>query len=223
MTDRSDTWMPFYVGDYLAATTRLSTEQHGAYMLLLIDYWRNGPPPDDNAVLTQITKLSPASWRKARKALIGFFEARDGLLIQKRAERERLRAADITEKRRRAGEASAKARANGQQGCQQTGNKRSTHVGTNGQQNGRPLQSHTPLEHKGSNGGDSDKQFWDSAKAYLGPKKASLIGQWVRDHGKEQTASAITAAQLERAVNPVEFIQGRFRKAGTYDPDRITV
>lgn len=70
---------------------------------------------------------------------------------------------------------------------------------------------------------DSDKQFWDAAKAYLGKAKASLIGQWVRDHGKEQTAAAITAAQLERAVNPIEFIQGRFRKVNTYDPDRITV
>jgi hypothetical protein len=49
-------------------------------------------------------------------------------------------------------------------------------------------------------------------KAYLGPKKASLIGQWVRDHGKEETASAITAAQLERAVEPVEFIQARFAR-----------
>lgn len=208
MTDRTDTWMPFYVGDYLAATTRLSTEQHGAYMLLLIDYWRNGPPPDDNAVLAQITKLSPASWRKARKALIGFFEVRDGALTQKRAERERARAIDITEKRRKAGEASARARAKGQQ----NGSTCPTHVGTNGQQTGRPSQSHTPLEQESSNGADSDRQFWIAAKSYLGPKKASLIGQWVRDHGKEQTAAAITAAQLDRAVDPIEFIQGRFRK-----------
>lgn len=209
MVDRSDTWMPLYVGDYLAATTRLSAEQHGAYLLLLLDYWRNGPPPNDDAVIAQITRLPFARWKKTKPAIIGFFEIRDGLLIQKRAERERNRAADITEKRRKAGEASAKARANGQQ----SGNKRSTHVAANGQQNARPLQSHTPLEHKeGSNGADSDKRFWDEAKAYLGPKKASLIGQWVRDHGKQETASAITAAQLERAVDPIEFIQGRFRK-----------
>ena len=59
---------------------------------------------------------------------------------------------------------------------------------------------------------DSDRAFWSSAKAYLGPKNASLIGRWVRDHGREATASAISAAQVERAVDPVEFIQGRFRK-----------
>ncbi|MBO9624151.1 MAG: DUF1376 domain-containing protein [Sphingomonas sp.] len=61
---------------------------------------------------------------------------------------------------------------------------------------------------------DSDKAFWDNAKAYLGPKNASLIGKCVRDFGKAETASAITAAQLERAVNPAEFILGRLRKGG---------
>lgn len=58
---------------------------------------------------------------------------------------------------------------------------------------------------------DPDKKFWSDAKAYLGPSKASLIGKWVKDHGREATASAIAAAQVERAVDPVQFIQGRFR------------
>jgi hypothetical protein len=59
---------------------------------------------------------------------------------------------------------------------------------------------------------DPDKIFWDGAKAYLGKSKASKIGQWVRDHGREQTAAAIAAAQVERAVEPVSFIEGRFRR-----------
>lgn len=58
---------------------------------------------------------------------------------------------------------------------------------------------------------DSDQEFWEAAKAYLGASKASLIGKWVKDHGKTRTAEAITAAQLDRAVNPIEFIQGHFR------------
>lgn len=56
-------------------------------------------------------------------------------------------------------------------------------------------------------GASSDKQFWDSAKAYLGKSKGSLIGKWCRDHGKDRTAQAITAAQLERAVEPVAYIE----------------
>lgn len=58
---------------------------------------------------------------------------------------------------------------------------------------------------------DPDTKFWADAKAYLGGGKASLIGKWVKDHGREATAAAIAAAQVERAVDPVGFIQGRFR------------
>jgi uncharacterized protein YdaU (DUF1376 family) len=134
----SDTWMPFFVGDYLSATTRLTTEQHGAYVLLLLDYWKNGPPPNDDAVLAQIARLSPQSWKKARPALIGFFEQRAGHLIQRRVEKERQRAAENVEKRSKAGKASAEARAKAKDG----GITCSTHVATgdaaNAQQNVRP-------------------------------------------------------------------------------------
>lgn len=58
---------------------------------------------------------------------------------------------------------------------------------------------------------DPDKAFWAASKAYLGPSKASMIGKWVKAHGREATAAAIAAAQVERAVDPVGFIQGRFR------------
>ena len=59
-----------------------------------------------------------------------------------------------------------------------------------------------------------DKVFWDSAKAYLGGSKASLIGKWVRDYGREETAKAIAAAQVERAVDPVSYISRILHKRG---------
>jgi uncharacterized protein YdaU (DUF1376 family) len=104
---RADTWMPFYVGDYLSATGRLTTEQHGAYLLILLDYWKNGPPPNDDAVLAALARLSPSAWRKAKPALLGFFDVREGLLIQKRVEKERERTATVTEERSKAGKAGA--------------------------------------------------------------------------------------------------------------------
>jgi uncharacterized protein YdaU (DUF1376 family) len=104
---RADTWMPFYVGDYLSATGRLTTEQHGAYLLILLDYWKNGSPPNDDAVLAALARLSPSAWRKAKPALLGFFDVRDGLLIQKRVEKERERTANVTEERSKAGKAGA--------------------------------------------------------------------------------------------------------------------
>lgn len=163
MAVRSDTWMPFYVGDYLSATGRLTTEQHGAYLLILLDYWKNGPPPNDDAVLCQIARLSPAAWRKAKPALLGFFDITDGLLIQKRVERERARAAEVSDERSKAGKVGAAKR--WQRGKQKNG-KRIANANdlplANGQQNDAPSQSHTcSSEQVVSPNGDSSAEPTD--------------------------------------------------------------
>jgi predicted transcriptional regulator len=65
---------------------------------------------------------------------------------------------------------------------------------------------------------NSDKEFWANAVAYLGGEsKRSLIGKWCKDYGKPATAAAITAAQLDRAIEPVAFIIGTLRKGGNAD------
>ena len=61
----------------------------------------------------------------------------------------------------------------------------------------------------------SDKEFWDRSKAYLGKSKSGMIGKWVRDYGKDQTARAITSAQIERAVDPVPYIERALRNGAT--------
>jgi hypothetical protein len=58
----------------------------------------------------------------------------------------------------------------------------------------------------------SDKIFWDGAVSYLGGKR-SLIGKWCKQYGKPETGRAITAAQLERAVDPVSYIERTLRRA----------
>ncbi len=53
---------------------------------------------------------------------------------------------------------------------------------------------------------DSDAKFWSDAKAYLGSNRGGLINKWLRENPKAEVAKAITAAQLERAVDPPAYI-----------------
>jgi uncharacterized protein YdaU (DUF1376 family) len=85
-------WMPLFIGDYLAETSRLTTEQHGAYMLLIMDYWRNGPPPDDPQVLAQIARLTLDAWSNAQAMLKHIFSIEDGVWRHKRIDAELLAA-----------------------------------------------------------------------------------------------------------------------------------
>jgi hypothetical protein len=58
--------------------------------------------------------------------------------------------------------------------------------------------------------GASDKNFWDNSKAYLKPHSSNpgaLIGKWCKGGRQADVAKAITAAQLERAVDPIAYIE----------------
>lgn len=85
---KTDIWMPLYIGDYLSATSRLTTEQHGAYFLILMDYWKNGPPPNDDKVLAQITRMPFDAWCNASSTIKSYFKHVDGMLIHARVETE---------------------------------------------------------------------------------------------------------------------------------------
>lgn len=86
--------MPVYIGDYLADTMHLTTEQHGAYLLLLFHLWRRGFLADRDQTLARICGLGEDAWSNARPVLEEFFEVRDGLWRHGRVERERSRIAE---------------------------------------------------------------------------------------------------------------------------------
>ena len=65
--------MPMYWDAYLADTTHLTTEEHGAYMLLLAAMWRrDGSVPDDDKDNARIIGLTVAKWRKIKARLSVF-------------------------------------------------------------------------------------------------------------------------------------------------------
>lgn len=104
MTKKADTWMPLYVGEYLADTTNLNTEQHGAYFLMLLAAWkRGGKIPNDDGQLASITKLSIARWRAHRAILLELFREEGGALVHKRVTQEREKAQAISDKKSKVG------------------------------------------------------------------------------------------------------------------------
>jgi len=109
---KTDIWLPLYIGDYLADTAHLSTEQHGAYLLLLMHYWRKGPLPTDLWQVILITKLHSTKARGIVQALLEefFTIGEDGLWHQKRLDAEKSRWNAKSEKSREHAKRAAVAR-----------------------------------------------------------------------------------------------------------------
>jgi uncharacterized protein YdaU (DUF1376 family) len=90
---KTDIWMPFYIADYYRDTMHLSTVQHGAYCLLLLNYWvRQAALPDDNDYLANVTRLSLEQWLGHRPSLCLFFSVGNGRWVHGRVEKEILKA-----------------------------------------------------------------------------------------------------------------------------------
>lgn len=85
-------YMPLFVGDYRADTIGLTTEEHGAYLLLIMAYWsRGGPIPNDKKFLCQATHTHPNRWGYVAPQVLKFFKEQGGNLYHERVEKELLR------------------------------------------------------------------------------------------------------------------------------------
>lgn len=113
MTKKVDTWMPLLVDKYLGDTTHLTTEQHGAYLLLLMAMWkRDGVLPASDAQLSAIARMQPAKWKAAKPVLMEFFTpTEDGAgITQKRLSEELERANAMSARKAAAGAVGAQKR-----------------------------------------------------------------------------------------------------------------
>lgn len=100
----STPYFPLYVADYLADTSHLTTEQHGAYMLLLLAAWpRGGRLPADMRKLARIARVSPRRWHLVSEDVLEFFEIDGEEIVNRRLEREHKKATSKSAKRSAAG------------------------------------------------------------------------------------------------------------------------
>jgi uncharacterized protein YdaU (DUF1376 family) len=106
--------MPVFTDALIGDTTHLSTEQFGAYVLILLATWRNNGRalPDDDARMARLCRAGVQRWRsKLRPSLVEFFDISDGLWHQHRLEKEWARVESLIAKRRASASAGGRATA----------------------------------------------------------------------------------------------------------------
>ncbi|MDW9415169.1 DUF1376 domain-containing protein [Sinorhizobium meliloti] len=82
-------FMQLYVSDFIGDTLHLSTEQIGAYMLLLMAMWNaGGRLPNDDAKLARVVRMSVKKWKAIEDDLLGFFDVTDGEIYHNRLTKE---------------------------------------------------------------------------------------------------------------------------------------
>ena len=101
-------YMQFYPTDYLSDTQHLTTEEHGAYLLILMNYWQRGEPPlNDDQRLAGITRLPMERWLNARSTLVEFFTIKDNRWWHKRIENDITKVKTARKQQSEAGKKSA--------------------------------------------------------------------------------------------------------------------
>lgn len=104
-------YMPLYVAQYLADTPHLNAVAHGAYMLLIMNYWQRGKPlPDNDRKLSVIARCTSEEWADIRDDLAEYFTVENGLWSHEKIEKEIEKAARKIAAARKAGRASGASR-----------------------------------------------------------------------------------------------------------------
>lgn len=102
MAKRRLPYMPFWVDDYRRDTRHLTTEEHGAYLLLLMAAWEapTNSIPDDDEMLARLAGVSATRWDKIKPIIMAFwhFDGRSKRWVQKRLKKERRLAVDRKQK-----------------------------------------------------------------------------------------------------------------------------
>lgn len=105
-------FMQLYVADYLGDTRHLTTEQHGAYLLLLMTMWRaGGSLPDDDRKLARLVGCTGSRWAKIRAEVMEFFVSSEGSITNPRLTLELEKASEKAIKRAEVGSRGGKAKA----------------------------------------------------------------------------------------------------------------
>lgn len=196
----SKPWYPFYHADYERKTRHLSMVEHGAYRLLLDDYYSNARPLPANAKsLLRICKASGKAEASAVLSVVGqFFELRGDAYHHDRADEEIAEQARISQERAKNG-AKGAAKKHGKQLPAQS------HLHDSKKTTSSLASPETPLDLK--------RELWARGKVLLErfgieqKPAGELLGKWRRDHGDLAVLSALANAEAGCVSEPVAYIE----------------
>lgn len=215
-------WMPLHVADYLKDTRHLSTVEHGAYLLMLMNAWTaGGTLPTDERRLARIAGLDADQWAESGEVLLAFFTLDGGAYRHKRIDAELVRAGRLIEQKRAAGKASAEARARRTEGNGRC-NGRSTGVERANQRRGNQSQSQCSVSKDTGAEAPRDpvKELIDEGVALLtkdGSSQSSarsFIGKCRKQSGDQLVRAAFRDAERLNVAEPKAWIAARLRNEG---------
>lgn len=186
---KTDLWMPFYIGPYLADTTQLSQCQHAAYILALFYEWVRGPLPNDMAAVAQIMKFQGGDASSNARAILSMYfrQQKDGSWTQKRLEIEKRRAQDRAEVYAERAVKAARARWKGHKAKRK---RRSATSIPNGVHEQSPRQLSTKSKTVPHSVRDSPKSRSGTAKRPVGQQTGKPLAQRPNGHEKKRAHGA---------------------------------
>jgi uncharacterized protein YdaU (DUF1376 family) len=192
-------WMPLHLDAYLADTGHLTTLEHGAYLLLIMHYWRNGGLPADERMIARLSRMTSEEWAQSRDVIASLFK--DGW-SHKRIDEELAKAKEIIAKRKSA----ANARHSGS-----TSNANAMHVDSKCSDTGAlPL---TYDHEKEEPSGSSKKSPREELAAVLDAERADAVIEHRQRLRKPLTprAARLLAAEFAKWPDPNEAADAMVR------------
>lgn len=193
-------YMPLFTDAYLADTRHLTTEEHGAYLLLLMEAWRRERCclPDNDNLLARLTGLELNRWMSIKPAVMAFWtlNKRRKEWTQKRLNKERTFVAEKSEKNRGA----AVSRWNKEK-------KRNANAMPKRCQNDAPITTPIPK---------------DSSKDESPPiKYPPDFEAWFREYPKSDGKAAALAAYRKAVAGKKTRIDGEVAERDPASPDEL--
>lgn len=215
--------MPLYVADYLGDTQHLSFGEHGAYLLLIMQYWQKGSLPDDENQLMRIARMGPDDWSNAAPTLRALFKPG---WKHPRIDAELQLTDEKYEKRAKAGKLGGKASALARKAAKEAtpvteGKQRPSNAASNASSNAvaksnhphphPPLEDSVPSERTPLASSDPEKELFDRGKQVLGKSAGGLIANLLKAKGRNIALARAAIEQASTKQNPNEYIAAAIR------------